>query len=380
MKLSVVIPAFNASSTIEETVKAICNPIYYFIDEVIIYNDGSTDNTLSIIKKLKSKFLKIKYFSSTKNKGGGFARNFGIKKCKNQLIMVLDADELIHETSLQKIYKHALKNNHTAHYETAKYFSEIYNKTDSHLNYYKVYGKNITYNKFIKNHISPVNFIFTKKDWIKAGKYSTITHWDTQDYSTKFLKKIGTIKIIKGTFYYHRRFVKNNLSYYERQELSGNNFFNSYKLFELIVEDLNLKNLVFLLRRNVFSSINIDSALQNYKNELYPEFFLKSKLLQSLIQIIILHKNKKFRKAKSLLKNYLINEKSYITDLILFLIIRCDQTFSNKEYSEFRKVKNFFYFINIFKSYPNSVKLISLYFKFVIYLILKKIKKILLNN
>ena len=162
MKLSVVIPAFNASSTIEETVKAICNPIYYFIDEVIIYNDGSTDNTLSIIKKLKSKFLKIKYFSSTKNKGGGFARNFGIKKCKNQLIMVLDADELIHETSLQKIYKHALKNNHTAHYETAKYFNKNHNKIDSHLNYSKVYGKNFTYNKFIKNHISPVNFIFTK--------------------------------------------------------------------------------------------------------------------------------------------------------------------------------------------------------------------------
>ena len=380
MKLSVVIPAFNASSSIEETVKDICNPIYYFIDEVIIYNDGSTDNTLSIIKNLKSKFVKIKYFSSTKNKGGGFARNFAIKKCRNQLIMVLDADELIHETSLQKIYKHALKNNHTAHYETAKYFSEIYNKTDSHLNYYKVYGKNITYNKFIKNHISPNNFIFTKKDWIKAGKYSTITHWDTQDYSTKFLKNVGTIKIIKGTFYYHRRFTKNYLSYYQRQELSGNNFFNSYKLFELIVEDLNLKNLVFLLRRNVFLSINIILALENYKNELYPEFFLKSKPLQSLIKIIILHKKKKFRLAGSLLKKYLTSQNPYITDLILFLIARCDQNFYNKEYNEFRKIKNFFYFIKIFKGYPNSIKLISLYFKFIIYLILKKLKNLLLNK
>jgi glycosyltransferase involved in cell wall biosynthesis len=379
MKLSVVIPAFNASSTIEETVKAICNPIYYFVDEVIIYNDGSTDNTLSIIKNLKSKFLKIKYFSSTKNKGGGFARNFGIKKCKNQLIMVLDADELLHETSVQKIYKQAIKNNHTAHYATAKYFSNNFNKIDSYCNYYKAYGKNFTYNKVIKNFLTPNNFIFTKRSWVKAGKYSTNTHWDTQDFSIKFLKNVGPIKIVKGTFYYHRRFVKNYLSYYERQELSGNNFFNSYKLFELIVEDLNLKSLSFLLKRNVFLSINIIVALENYKNELSPEFFLQSKSLQSLIEIIILHKNKKFEQAKSLLKNYLINEKLYITDLILFLIIRCDQNFSNKEYNEFRKVRNFFYFVNIFKSYPNSIKLISLYFKFLIYLILKKIKKFIIK-
>jgi glycosyltransferase involved in cell wall biosynthesis len=373
-------PAFNASRTIEDSVKAVCNPIYNFIDEVIIYNDGSTDNTLSIIKNLKSKFSKIKYFSSYKNKGGGFARNFAITKCKNQLIMVFDADELVCETSIHKIYKQALKNNHTAHYANAKYFSENYNKIDSCLNYSKVYGKSFTYNKVIKNLFTPVNFIFTKKDWIKAGKYSTITHWDTQDFSIKFLKNVGPIKIIKGTFYYHRRFANNYLSYYQRQELSGNNFFNSYKLFELIVEDLNLKNLVFLLRRNVFLSINIISALENYKNELYPEFFLKSKPLQSLIKIIILHKKKKFRLAGSLLKKYLTSQNPYITDLILFLIARCDQNFYNKEYNEFRKIKNFFYFIKIFKGYPNSIKLISLYFKFIIYLILKKLKNLLLNK
>ena len=276
---------------------------------------------------------------------------------------------------VQKIYKQAIKNNHTAHYATAKYFSNNFKKIDSYCNYYKAYGKNFTYNKVIKNFLTPNNFIFTKRSWVKAGKYSTNTHWDTQDFSIKFLKNVGPIKIVKGTFYYHRRFIKNYLSYYERQELSGNNFFNSYKLFELIVEDLSLKSLGFLLKRNVFLSINIIMALENYKNELYPEFFLQSISLQQLIEIIILHKNKKFRQAKSLLKNYLTNEKPYITDLILFLIIRCDQNFSNKEYNEFRKVRNFFYFVNIFKCYPNSIRLISLYFKFLIYLILKKIKK-----
>jgi hypothetical protein len=59
---------------------------------------------------------------------------------------------------------------------------------DSTLNFYKFYGKKFTYNKLIKNFIMPDNFIFTKNDWIKAGKYSIKTHWDTQDFSTKFLK------------------------------------------------------------------------------------------------------------------------------------------------------------------------------------------------
>lgn len=380
MKLSVAIPAFNVSNTIEESVKAICNPIHNFIDEVIIYNDGSTDNTLSIIKSLKSKFPKIKYFSSYKNKGGGFARNFAITKCKNQLIMVFDADDLLYETSFHKIYKQALRNNHTAHYETAKYCSETPDKIDSCLYYSKIYRKNFTYNKVINNLVTPVNFIFTKKDWIKAGKYSTTTDWDTQDYSLRFLKNVGPIQIAKGTFYYHRRFSKNYLSYYQRQELSGNNFFNSYKLFQLIVEDLNQKNLVFLLRRNVFFSINIILSLENYKNELYPEFFYKHKPLQSLIQIITLHKKKKLKLARSLLKEYLNNPNPTVTDLILFLIIRCDKNFYKKEYIEFRKIKNFFYFVKIFKSYPNSIKLVSLYFKFIIYLMLKKLKNLLLNK
>jgi glycosyltransferase involved in cell wall biosynthesis len=379
MKLSVAIPAFNAATTIENTVNKICDPTLNFIDEVIIYNDGSNDNTLSVLKKLKSKFLKVKYFSSFKNKGGGYARNFAIKKSKNKLIMVLDADDCIHVNSLKKLYTHALKNNFTAHYSVAKYFSKNTRTIDSTLNFYKFYGKKFTYNKLIKNFIVPNNFIFTKNDWIKAGKYSIKTHWDTQDFSTKFLKNVGSIDIAKGTFYYHRRFVKNYKSYYERQELYGENFFNSYKLFEIIVEDLNINNLVFLTRENIFLKVNVMQSLEYYGSELYPEFSFKQSSLQLLTKIIIYNKNKEYKLVNSLLRKYLNDENLYITDLILFLIIRCDSNFSKKEYNEFRKIKNFFHFIEILKSYPYPEKLIMFYFKFIFLFNIKIIKRFIIK-
>ena len=106
MKLSVVIPLYNGRNYIEEAVSSISNKSLYFIDEIIIYNDGSTDNPLDVIKEIKFKYKGIKYFSSLHNRGGAYARNFIIGKAKNQLIFVLDADNIIHKNSLIRLYKY----------------------------------------------------------------------------------------------------------------------------------------------------------------------------------------------------------------------------------------------------------------------------------
>jgi len=87
-KISVVIPAYNAEKTIEDTIKALLNQDYpkkgY---EILIVNDGSTDSTREKIKKFKI----VKLFEQ-KHKGPAAARNLGVKHSKGDIILFTDAD------------------------------------------------------------------------------------------------------------------------------------------------------------------------------------------------------------------------------------------------------------------------------------------------
>ncbi|WP_231461811.1 glycosyltransferase family 2 protein [Pedobacter sp. Leaf132] len=88
--VSVIIPAYNAEQTIVETLNSVYAQTHKNL-EVIVVNDGSTDNTLSILEKYSNP-VKI---LSTENKGVSHARSFGFKHAKGDYIQYLDADDLL---------------------------------------------------------------------------------------------------------------------------------------------------------------------------------------------------------------------------------------------------------------------------------------------
>ena len=87
MKVSIVIPVFNESNTIFEILKKI-NSIKNIKKEIIIIDDGSTDNTKNIIKK-KCSGLFDKFISYKKNRGKGFACRKGLKNVSGQIVIIL---------------------------------------------------------------------------------------------------------------------------------------------------------------------------------------------------------------------------------------------------------------------------------------------------
>jgi len=89
--VSIIIPAWNAKDYIREAVDSALNQTYSYI-EVIVVNDGSTDNTEDILKTYISN-PKFRYFKH-ENLGLAYARNTGLKNANGEFIAFLDSDDI----------------------------------------------------------------------------------------------------------------------------------------------------------------------------------------------------------------------------------------------------------------------------------------------
>lgn len=100
-KVSVIVPAYNEESTIEQNINSL-NRIDYPKDklEIIIVNDGSRDNTGKIINNLKGK--NILFIDNKNNKGKAACLNQGIEKSTGEFIACMDADSEVQSDILRK--------------------------------------------------------------------------------------------------------------------------------------------------------------------------------------------------------------------------------------------------------------------------------------
>jgi len=93
IKASVIIPAYNAASTIERTLKSLFSQSARDF-EIIVVNDGSSDDTLDICKKMQKRSPVAMEVYHQSNMGGPSARNRGITLARGEYIIFLDADDL----------------------------------------------------------------------------------------------------------------------------------------------------------------------------------------------------------------------------------------------------------------------------------------------
>ena len=96
--ISILLPVFNVEKYLRQSIESILfNTFKNF--ELVIVNDGSTDNTDSIIKSYKDP--RIKYLIKT-NSGLIETLNYGLKKCSYPIVMRMDGDDVITENKIQK--------------------------------------------------------------------------------------------------------------------------------------------------------------------------------------------------------------------------------------------------------------------------------------
>ena len=125
--ITVIINVFNAEKYISKCLSSVINQTYSNLD-ILIINDGSTDNTLNIVEKYKDKRIRI---INQKNQGLSIARNVGIVNAKGKYIYFIDADDYIEKDTIEYLYRLLIENNtRISVCGSSKVFNYIENKNN----------------------------------------------------------------------------------------------------------------------------------------------------------------------------------------------------------------------------------------------------------
>lgn len=102
MKLvSIIVPVYNSEKYLSKCIESIINQTY-FLWELILVNDGSTDNSEEIIRRYKNLDKRIKSFYFD-NRGVAASRNFGINQAQGEYITFIDSDDYVESEYLEKL-------------------------------------------------------------------------------------------------------------------------------------------------------------------------------------------------------------------------------------------------------------------------------------
>lgn len=140
MKLSVIVPVYNAEKYISKCLDSIlCQTFTDF--EVLIINDGSTDQSLSIIQNYSAKDERIRIFSQN-NRGVSAARNLGLQNAQGDFFSMIDADDFIEPTMFETLLDILNENEADIAICGMNYYSEKYEFQHCGYKIKKMYNSN----------------------------------------------------------------------------------------------------------------------------------------------------------------------------------------------------------------------------------------------
>lgn len=100
-KVSIIIPIYNTEDYLEKCLKSVLNQTYKNL-EIILINDGSSDNSAEIAKKYEKIDRRVLYFEQ-KNSGVSSARNYGLDLATGDYILFIDSDDWVESTIVEKL-------------------------------------------------------------------------------------------------------------------------------------------------------------------------------------------------------------------------------------------------------------------------------------
>ncbi len=236
MKLSVIVPVYNTNKYLPKCLDSILNQSLKDI-EIIVINDGKSDNSVETIKKNEKKYKNKIVFIDKKNGGQGSARNVGIKKAHGEYIGFVDSDDFIEETMYEEMYNTAKENNSDI---VICNISDYYEKNDTKKEVSLKLSQNPSISEAIINSVpSVVNKIY-KRELLQDSNitFDESIWYEDLPFSMQIVVNAKKISFIEKPFYnyFHR-----NISTMHNKNISKN--LDILKAYDILINYLNKEKL-----------------------------------------------------------------------------------------------------------------------------------------
>lgn len=289
--ISVIIPVYNVEQYLERCINSILNQSYNKL-EIILVNDGSTDNSKDICLKYKNIDNRIKIINQN-NGGLSKARNTGINYSVGKYICFIDSDDFIHKDMINILYNNLIKTksdismcsfekvyeekkdlkvaSNYIEYYNPKFYDNLFNnlKIETIISCNKLYKKSLfngllyRENKFHEDEFI-IHHILKKANKIVYDKNKLYYYYQrensiTNNYSIKnldviealedridFFKELNlnkyydlTLKVYANTLMYHYGVINNNIKNYKIIKINLRSKFNN--VYKKVIFSKNIK-------------------------------------------------------------------------------------------------------------------------------------------
>ena len=309
-KISVFLPIFNRAKYLYRSINSItCQTLKNI--EIIAVNDGSTDNSLKILKKLSKKDLRIKIINNDRNHGTFYSRAKGIINSRGQYLMNLDPDDKLNSCFDLKILYNKAKSSNSDYLlylikRVPRYKSE--SEAFNIMNKFQLKNEDfLITNKLIKREILLKAYNYLYKD---IYKYKWIYHDDNiWNVLTRLYGKVS--KIVNKYMYIYKR---------------NNDSANIKKDFSIEMKDriYRLKTLIKIIKNShINNSYLYYEDYYNYYMNIYMTYnnsILKLNEIRKMLINISLNFLNIFNNRKDIINriNYIMNSISHNKIIIFF--------------------------------------------------------------
>lgn len=215
--ISIIIPVYNTSLYLTRCLNSVLNQTYKNI-EIIVIDDGSTDDSLQIIKKFSKVNSNIKVISQ-KNCGQSYARNAGLELANGKYIMFVDSDDYVNKDFCKVAYN-SINNNHA---EIAIF--DIYRGND---NSFQKVTFNLNNGQISKEEAlsTTINASFAVNKIYKASLFKNIKYPVNKQYEDifttyKLIDIANGISYIAKPLYYYVQRGNSTVHYFTTQSITS---------------------------------------------------------------------------------------------------------------------------------------------------------------
>lgn len=304
MKVSIIVPMYNCSLYIDKCICSLINQTYKNL-EIILVNDGSTDNSLEKIEEYQKQDNRIKVITQN-NKGVSSSRNTGIKNATGEYITFVDSDDYLDNNVIELLLKNIekdtlIKVNHKKINNNMEILNQLpqyeYEKEEY------IYG-------ILTNKIGGFcwGYLF-EKNKIEYFDENTSYLEDTI-FMINYLNKIEKIKIIDNT-YYNYLFNQNSITKTNTRIIKNIIDFN-YSLNKL-KKIINIKNIPTVINRKKIKLIESELAKVEKNN---IKEVLNNKDLSKIIKSL---PKKNLTLFEKIYFNIILNKRYFLFNIYLYI-------------------------------------------------------------